>query len=139
MVLQQMINTGAQVVRIVKPFATANRDENQEIVSLLHEAEDRGCVAVGIDIDVFYGEKTDDENPYRYPFGPKTMDEMAKFVEVTNLPFIVKGVLSVSDALKCQEIGAKRHRGFPSRWRSNRLCCPNSPGRFPIFERQCLK
>ena len=107
MVLQQMINTGAQVVRIVKPFATANRDENQEIVSLLHDAEDRGCVAVGMDIDVFYGEKTDDENPYRYPFGPKSMDEMAKFVEVTNLPFIVKGVLSVSDALKCQEIGAK--------------------------------
>jgi isopentenyl diphosphate isomerase/L-lactate dehydrogenase-like FMN-dependent dehydrogenase len=105
--LQRMINTGAPVVRIVKPFASKNRDESQDIIYLLKDAEDRGCVAVGMDIDIFYGEKTGDEYPYRYPFGPKAMDEMRRFVEATHLPFIVKGVLSVSDALKCQEIGAE--------------------------------
>ncbi len=105
--LQRMINTGAPVVRIVKPFTSEDRDENSEIIYLLKEAEDRGCVAVGMDIDIFYGEKTGDEYPFRYPFGPKSMEEMRRFVEATNLPFIVKGVLSVSDALKCQEIGAQ--------------------------------
>lgn len=105
--LQRMVNTGAPTVRIVKPFASKNRDESNDIIYLLKDAEDRGCVAVGMDIDIFYGEKTGDEYPYRYPFGPKSMDEMHRYVEATKLPFIVKGVLSVADALKCQEIGAK--------------------------------
>jgi hypothetical protein len=105
--LQRMINTGAPVVRIVKPFASKNWDESNDIVYLLKDAEDRGCIAVGMDIDIFYGEKTGDEYPYRYPFGPKRMDEMRRYIEATNLPFIVKGVLSVSDALKCKELGAK--------------------------------
>jgi 4-hydroxymandelate oxidase len=93
--------------RMIDTFASKSWDESSGIVSLLKEAEDRGCVAVGMDIDVFYGEKTGDEYPFRYPFGPQTMEQMQRYVEATNLPFIVKGVLSVDDALKCQEIGAQ--------------------------------
>lgn len=105
--MQRLINTGVPVVRIVKPTANEGCDESSHIMYELKEAEARGCIAVGMDIDVFYGEKTGDEPPYRYSLGPKSMDEMRRFVEATNLPFIVKGVLSVSDALKCKEIGAK--------------------------------
>ena len=105
--LQRLINSGVPVVRIVKPASNDGWDENPHILYELKEAEDRGCIAVGLDIDVFYGEKTGDEPPYRYSLGPKTMEEMRRFVEATNLPFIVKGVLSVQDALKCQEIGAQ--------------------------------
>lgn len=105
--IQRIIEIGVPVVRIVKPFANKSRTENDRIIYELKEAEGRGCVAVGIDIDVFFGEKTGDEPPYRYSLGPKSMEEMRKFVEATNLPFIAKGVLSVQDALKCQEIGAK--------------------------------
>ena len=105
--IQRIINTGVPVVRIVKPFANKDRDENQRVLYELKEAQDRGCVAVGVDIDVFFGEKTGDEEPYRYSLGPKSMDDMRQFVEATDLPFIVKGVLSVSDALKCEEVGAK--------------------------------
>jgi isopentenyl diphosphate isomerase/L-lactate dehydrogenase-like FMN-dependent dehydrogenase len=105
--LQRLINTGVPVVRIVKPALNEEWDENPHILHELKDAEDRGCIAVGMDIDVFYGEKTGDEPPYRYSLGPKTMEEMQQFVEATSLPFIVKGVLSVHDAIKCQEIGAR--------------------------------
>jgi isopentenyl diphosphate isomerase/L-lactate dehydrogenase-like FMN-dependent dehydrogenase len=104
--MQRMLNAGAPVVRIVKPFANEGWDENKDVIDELKQAEQRGCVAVGTDIDVFYGEKTGDEPPYRYSLGPKTMDEMRRFVEATKLPFIVKGVLSVHDAQKCRDIGA---------------------------------
>ena len=105
--IQRVLNLGAPVVHIVKPHSNEKRDENSVILSTLKEAEQRGCLAVGMDIDVFYGEKTGDEPPFRYSLGPKSMDEMRRFVEATKLPFIVKGVLSVSDALKCKEVGAK--------------------------------
>jgi isopentenyl diphosphate isomerase/L-lactate dehydrogenase-like FMN-dependent dehydrogenase len=105
--LQRMINAGAPIVRLVKPLVNDGYDENANIIHQLKEAEDRGCIAVGMDVDVFYGEKTGDEYPYRYPFGLKSLEELSRFVEATRLPFIVKGVLSVCDALKCREIGAK--------------------------------
>ncbi len=105
--MQRVLNAGAPVVHIVKPLSNENWDENPVIIRNLKEAEQRGCVAVGMDIDVFYGEKTGDEPPFRYSLGPKGMEEMHRFVEATQLPFIVKGVLSVSDALKCKEVGAK--------------------------------
>lgn len=105
--LERLIETGVPVVRIVKPLANKGYDENREILHALKSAEDRGAVAVGMDIDVFYGEKTGDEDPYRYSLGPKSLEEMRRFVEATKLPFIVKGVLSVADALKCKEMGAR--------------------------------
>ena len=43
------------------------------------------------------------------------MDEMRRFVEATRLPFVVKGVLSVHDALKCKEIGARGIQAHDSR------------------------
>ena len=46
----------------------------------------------------------------------QTKEDIRSYVEAADLPFIVKGVLSVSDALKCAEAGAKgivisHHRG----------------------------
>ena len=37
----------------------------------------------------------------------QTTDMLRSYVELTGLPFVVKGVLSASDAVKCAEIGAK--------------------------------
>ena len=36
---------------------------------------------------------------------PKSKEELAMFVKASKVPFIVKGVLSVADALKCAEAG----------------------------------
>ncbi len=105
--MQRIINMGVPTVRIVKPMSNPGWDENEDIIRALKDAEQRGCVAVGMDVDVFFGEKTHDEPPFRYSLGPKTMEEMRRFVEATSLPFIVKGVLSKQDAVKSKEIGAQ--------------------------------
>jgi isopentenyl diphosphate isomerase/L-lactate dehydrogenase-like FMN-dependent dehydrogenase len=59
-----------------------------------------------MDIDHIFG-----ENGYDVVIGEEmaaqTSDMLRSYVESTRLPFIVKGVLSVSDALKCAEVGAK--------------------------------
>lgn len=51
------------------------------------------------------------ENGYDVVMGEdmtfQTEDMLRSYVELTKLPFIVKGVLSVADAKKCAEIGAK--------------------------------
>ena len=67
---EAVMATGAQTIRIVKPYADETKIERQ-----LKHAEELGALAVGMDM--------------------------------TNLPFVVKGVLSVQDALKCAEIGAR--------------------------------
>ena len=59
-----------------------------------------------MDIDHIFGEKGYDV-VVGEEMAPQTMDMLRSYVESTKLPFVVKGVLSVSDALKCAEIGAK--------------------------------
>ena len=67
-----------------------------------------GCVAVGMDIDIFYGEKTGDEYPYRYPFGPKGMDEMRRFVKNAGRKYGVspdqKAILSEPDWIHVMDL-----------------------------------
>ena len=104
--LQRLVNIGVPIVRIVKPYYNAKWDESTEVIRQLKEAEERGCIAVGMDIDVFFGEKTGDEPPYRYALGPQALELMEQYVAATDLPFIVKGVLSEHDAMKSREVGA---------------------------------
>jgi 4-hydroxymandelate oxidase len=103
--LQQIIDQGVDFIKIVKPYRSS-RDESDYIIYTLKDAEARGALAVGIDVDVFYGEKAWDENPLLLPFGVQSMQHLERFRRATELPFIVKGVLSVHDALKSKEIGA---------------------------------
>ena len=37
----------------------------------------------------------------------KSSEDLRRYVEMTSLPFVVKGVLSVQDAVKCAEIGVR--------------------------------
>ena len=98
---QKIIDTGAKTVRIVKPYA-----DNGKIRDQFAFAEEAGAFGIGIDIDHIFG-----ENGYDVVVGEEmaaqTADMLRSYVESTRLPFVVKGVLSVSDALKCAEIGAK--------------------------------
>ena len=48
--LQEAIGTGAPVIKIVKPYR-----RTEVIYEKVCDAEKRGCVAVGMDIDHFYG------------------------------------------------------------------------------------
>jgi 4-hydroxymandelate oxidase len=99
--LQRAIDTGTPVVKIVKPYRTADL-----IFEQMDDAAKRGCVAVGMDIDHFYGSFRDGSGRMADIFAPHKTDEMRQVIAATKLPFIVKGVLSVEDARKSIDIGA---------------------------------
>ncbi|MBR5712820.1 MAG: alpha-hydroxy-acid oxidizing protein [Lachnospiraceae bacterium] len=98
---REIAKTGAKTVRIVKPYA-----DNAKVRDQLKFAEDEGAFGVGMDIDHIFG-----GNGYDIVVGEEmaaqTSDMLRSYVESTNLPFVVKGVLSVEDAVKCAQIGAK--------------------------------
>ncbi len=98
---QKIVDTGAKTVRIVKPYA-----DNGKVRDQFQFAESIGAFGIGMDIDHIFG-----NNGYDVVVGEEmaaqTSDMLRSYVESSKLPFIVKGVLSVQDALKCAEIGAK--------------------------------
>lgn len=96
--LAAMVDTGAAVVKIVKPYADHNL-----IFKKLDHAEKCGAFAVGMDISFFFARKN---GTAPAPMSPKTIDDMKAFVKATKLPFIFKGVLSQIDAVKAVEAGA---------------------------------
>jgi isopentenyl diphosphate isomerase/L-lactate dehydrogenase-like FMN-dependent dehydrogenase len=100
--LEDLSNQGAPLYHIVKPMP----DEGQ-IRSHLEAAVAAGCVAVGMDITPAFGHKAWDEDPTTDKHTePKSADQLRSYVEATSLPFILKGVLSVQDARKAQDVGA---------------------------------
>lgn len=98
---KKIADTGAKTVRIVKPYA-----DNGKVRDQMQYAQSVGAFGIGMDIDHIFG-----ENGYDVCVGElmaaQTMDMLRSYVEMTELPFVVKGVLSVQDAVKCADIGAK--------------------------------
>lgn len=98
---KKIIDTGAKTVRIVKPYA-----DNGKIRDQLQFAEAAGAFGVGMDIDHIFG-MTGYDICMGEEMAAQTSDMLRSYVESVKIPFIVKGVLSVADAIKCAEIGAK--------------------------------
>lgn len=96
-----IIRANEKTVRIVKPYA-----DNAKVIDQLQFAYEVGAFAVGMDIDHIFG-----MDGYDVVVGEEmaaqTMDMLHTYVTSVEIPFIVKGVLSVSDAIKCEAIGAK--------------------------------
>ena len=99
--LQSAIDTGAPVVKIVKPY-----QRTELIYEKIRDAESRGCVAVGMDIDHFYGSLRGDRVKMTNLFGPQKTKELEQIIAQTRLPFVIKGVLSIDDAEKAVKLGA---------------------------------
>lgn len=99
--LARVVEVGAPVVKIVKPY----KDEGI-VFTKLEAAQRLGCIAVGMDVDFFFGGKRRDALIMPHPFGPKTLADLKRYVQSVRVPFVVKGVLSVEDALKAAEAGA---------------------------------
>ena len=97
---EQIVDTGAKTVRIVKPYA-----DNGKVRDQLAFAEEVGAFGVGMDIDHIFGE-TGLDIVIGEEMAVQTTDMLRSYIESTKLPFVVKGVLSVEDALKCAKIGA---------------------------------
>ena len=100
--LQKAIDTGVPVVKFVKPYGNTDL-----IFQKLEDAERRGCVAVGMDIDHFHGRLVGDAVDLEDTFAPQSDETMRSAISATKLPFVVKGVLGVDDAQKAVELGAK--------------------------------
>lgn len=96
-----ILETGANTVRIIKPYA-----DRDKILDQIAFSEKNGAFAVGIDIDHIFG-----RGAYDLVLGermaPQSRSDLRALVASTSLPFVIKGVLSVQDAVKCAEIGVK--------------------------------
>jgi isopentenyl diphosphate isomerase/L-lactate dehydrogenase-like FMN-dependent dehydrogenase len=100
--LEAIIKTGARTVKIIKPHLN-----NDVVFKKIEHAEKCGALAVGMDIDHAFNGRGKYDTVLGLPMIPKTLDEIKTFVRATKLPFIIKGVLSERDALKCAEAGAR--------------------------------
>ena len=98
--LEDIIATGARTIKVIKPHA-----DNAEIFRRIKHAVNAGCFAVGMDIDHSFDFKGNYDTVLGLPMKSKTTAEINSFVKACKLPFIVKGVLSLSDARKCLEAG----------------------------------
>lgn len=97
----EILQTGARTIRIVKPYA-----DKKKVLDQIAFAQENGALAVGVDIDHIFG-----TGGYDVVMGEamtaQSQEEIRGYVEATELPFVVKGVLSVRDAVKCAEAGVK--------------------------------
>lgn len=96
----EIFGTGAKTIRIIKPHA-----DNKEVLWRIEQAVSCGALAVGVDIDHAYAWNGGYDNVLGLPMKPKSTDEIKAFVKAAGIPFVIKGVLSVSDALKCVDAG----------------------------------
>lgn len=92
------------IVFIMKPVV-----DREKLLNELKIADHEGCVAVGIDVDS--GGETLGVSAERLggrwgPEKPLSVNELKKIRKSVSKPFIIKGVLSVDDALKAVEVGA---------------------------------
>jgi isopentenyl diphosphate isomerase/L-lactate dehydrogenase-like FMN-dependent dehydrogenase len=98
---KRIADTGAKTVRIVKPYA-----DNIKVRDQMKYAEDEGAFGIGMDIDHIFGNEGLDIVVGEL-MTVQTSDMIRSYIESTNLPFFVKGVLSEEEAVKCADLGAK--------------------------------
>ena len=98
----RVAETGAQTIRIIKPYA-----DEEEIFRQIRVAEEHDALAVGMDIDHMFDMKGNPDVCLGDVMAVKSSKDLKRYIEATKLPFIIKGVLSVNDAVKCAEIGAQ--------------------------------
>lgn len=99
--LEDILATGAHTVKIIKPHA-----DEDVIFARLDHAREHGAVAVGMDIDHAISHKGDYDVVLGLPMRTKSFDQLEEYIRYARLPFVVKGVLSISDAVKSAEAGA---------------------------------
>lgn len=98
---KRIVDTGAKTVRIVKPYS-----DNEKVRDQMKFAEDVGAFGIGMDIDHIFGAEGLDV-VVGEKMGVQTSDMLRSYIESTKLPFVVKGVLSETEAVKCADLGAK--------------------------------
>jgi len=98
--MEKIIDVGAPAVRIIKPFA----DPKLVLSAIEHDAK-AGAAAFSMDIDHVFNKQGRIGEFFGNPYAPQTVESLRTYANATDLPFIVKGVLSVEDACRCAEAG----------------------------------
>lgn len=100
--IDEIMAAGADTVRIIKPHAN-----NEDVFARIKKAKELGVFALGMDIDHAYNGNGGYDVVCGLPMKPKSFDEIKSFIEAAgDTPFVIKGVLSPEDAVKCMEAGA---------------------------------
>ncbi|MEG6522949.1 alpha-hydroxy-acid oxidizing protein [Desulfotomaculum sp. 1211_IL3151] len=96
--LEAIISEQGHGIPIIKPR------EQGVIIECIRRAEKAGAKAVGVDID---GAGLITMALKGQPVGPKTKEEIKELVAATNLPFILKGIMTVDEAITAAEAGVR--------------------------------
>lgn len=99
---ERVAATGARTIKIIKPYA-----DRDKIFSQIEFAEAHGALAVGMDIDHIFGNDGNYDICMGEQMTAQSQADIAEYVKATKLPFIIKGVLSIRDAVKCAENGVQ--------------------------------
>ena len=114
--LERVLQTGAKVIKIIKPYA-----DRDEIFRRIACAEQHGAIAVGMDVEHSVNIQDDaDSVVVGIRMKLPTLSELKEYVQATKLPFVIKGGLSVRDAQTCLDLGCRgmilsHHNGL-MRW-----------------------
>jgi 4-hydroxymandelate oxidase len=101
--IESISATGTDFISIIKPV-----NDQKEIIRQIEHARNFKALAVGCDIDHAYNSSGAYDNVNGTQCVSKSVDEIRELVYAAgDLPFIVKGVLSVDDAVSCVEAGVK--------------------------------
>lgn len=98
---ETVMTAGARTIRIVKPYA-----DEQKLYGQLKHAQEMGALAVGMDIDHMFDPYGEPDVPMGEKMSVKSPDMLRDYIHAVKIPFIIKGVLSLQDAVKCAELGA---------------------------------
>lgn len=96
--LESIKREDGQGIPIIKPR------KNEAIIKMIRDAEASGAIAVGVDVD---GAGLVTMALKGQPVGPKTEQELREIISATDLPFIVKGIMTVDEAEIAAAAGAK--------------------------------
>ncbi len=100
--IERLAAYGAPMIEIIKPYSDRDR-----IWRKIRHAEKQGLLAVGIDIDHSFAGDGSPDNVFGDIMRALKTGELAEICKGTELPVIVKGVLSLQDAERCLEAGAR--------------------------------
>ena len=99
---EEIMAVGVPTVRIIKPYA-----DRDKVLDQIEFAEKLGAFAVGMDIDHIFGNDGGYDLIFGEPMARQTIADIESYVNATKLPFVIKGILSASDAKKCVGCGVK--------------------------------
>jgi isopentenyl diphosphate isomerase/L-lactate dehydrogenase-like FMN-dependent dehydrogenase len=98
----------SQIVETVKTPIVWNGEpskDRKKLITSIHQAERAGCCAVGLCVDSFMGIKIK-ERWLVLPNISLSFEDIKGLRKETSLPFFLKGIMTVEDALTAVEAGA---------------------------------